>query len=571
MFAKIHWTRMLFCLAFVTCSGWNGTEFARLAAQEKPDPAVARDQKKIEALIRRLESRGVEPTLAGVRQFLQLTVSGDQDPDKARALIEQLNSPVYSERLAAQQQLLLIPNPPFELLKKTVSEGTQEQAFRARVVLNEAEPRRVELIAAVLEYIQLRAYAGLASEVFSVAVKENDNRLIVKNARLAMATTAEAADFEQLVDEVRNREASGLQAVAMSGVCAVASSEHADSLNELAADSRVAEDNQILAMMALADLGDRRCLDLLFEKMSAGESGRTRSESCLVLRKLTGQNFGFAGFAKPEIRKAKAEEWSRWLAENRSSFEMQIPLASVRLSDSYLNGNTLLAVGYRQKVIEIDPAGNEVWSYECQGPWSAEKLANGNYLIAEYNSNRVIEVNPDKEVVQEFAVKGPLNARPTPEGTILVSSYTDQTVIEFDSEGEEIWKYKGTSMVSDAVRTSDGLTLVAEYQRATLVNREGEVVWEIGQADIGQLDQIMGVQPLENGNFLICSMNNLVVEVDREKNEVWRYEAQRPSDAFRTFDGTTLVTEANRMFEIDMDGQEIWTWKGENNYGAIRR
>jgi len=55
----------------------------------------------------------------------------------------------------------------------------------------------------------------------------------------------------------------------------------------------------------------------------------------------------------------------------------------------------LLAFGYNNKIVEFDEGMNEVFSYTCQGPWSAVKLPNGNYLIAEYRQNRVIEVSPE--------------------------------------------------------------------------------------------------------------------------------------------------------------------------------
>ena len=321
----------------------------------------------------------------------------------------------------------------------------------------------------------------------------------------------------------------------------------------------------------MADLQDRRSLDLLTGLLESSEQGRTRSECYVALRKLTSHEFKYQAFAGPEQRVAQLAGWKQWLSENRDTVELQVPLSSVRLSASFLNGNQLLALGYKQKVIELDPEGKEVWSYECQGPWSAEKMANGNYLVAEYNSNRVTEVDGDGDIVREVKVNGPLNARPLDNGNWLVSSYSDQTVIEFDAEGEEVWKYKGSSMVADAVRTEDGLTLVSEYQRATLVDERGDVVWEIKPGDVDpNLNQIMGVQALANGNFLLCSMNNLVIEVDREKNEIWRYTANRPSDAFRTEEGTTLVTEAARMIEVDQEGNVIWEREG-NNYGSMRK
>ena len=65
------------------------------------------------------------------------------------------------------------------------------------------------------------------------------------------------------------------------------------------------------------------------------------------------------------------------------------------------DGTYLLAHMDMGKVAEYDYEGNEVWSMDAPGIWSAEPLKNGNVLLC--GSDRWIrEVNKQKEVVWEF-------------------------------------------------------------------------------------------------------------------------------------------------------------------------
>ena len=93
------------------------------------------------------------------------------------------------------------------------------------------------------------------------------------------------------------------------------------------------------------------------------------------------------------------------------------PISMPRLSNSlfrlapiervgYLNGNTLLAFGYKNKVVEYDISGKEVWQYKIRGAWSAEKMKNGNVLLTAYNLDKVVEVDPGGKTVWEYALEG---------------------------------------------------------------------------------------------------------------------------------------------------------------------
>ncbi|MEO6328862.1 MAG: PQQ-binding-like beta-propeller repeat protein [Ginsengibacter sp.] len=65
------------------------------------------------------------------------------------------------------------------------------------------------------------------------------------------------------------------------------------------------------------------------------------------------------------------------------------------------SGNILAAHLDSNIVAEYDKSGKTVWSYKCQGPWSASRLENGNTLISNYH-NTLTEVDNKGNVVWQL-------------------------------------------------------------------------------------------------------------------------------------------------------------------------
>lgn len=106
--------------------------------------------------------------------------------------------------------------------------------------------------------------------------------------------------------------------------------------------------------------------------------------------------------------------------------------------------------------------------------------------------------------------------------------------------------------------------LAADKGRVALVNSKGEVEWEFAtKAEVHDLEM------LPNGNILLPTGPNTIVEVDRKKKEVWKYEAMPKAGykgrieihAFqRLDDGRTMVAESGnaRIVEVDRDGKIVF-------------
>jgi hypothetical protein len=186
----------------------------------------------------------------------------------------------------------------------------------------------------------------------------------------------------------------------------------------------------------------------------------------------------------------------------------------------------------------------------------------GNVLISDQFNNRVIEVNRDKQILWSFGSGNPNLCNPGP-GTIIG--------------------------LNDAERLSDGFTLLAGTgippmtvpglpngcvdNRVIVVNHEGDIVWQYGQAGVtgsgpNQLNVPVFAIQLPNRDIMIVDQGNeRVIQVDRfSKKIVFQYGCptcnllNNPNSAEVLPNGHILIADENnsRAIEIDRQGNIVW-------------
>jgi hypothetical protein len=139
--------------------------------------------------------------------------------------------------------------------------------------------------------------------------------------------------------------------------------------------------------------------------------------------------------------------------------------------------------------------------------------------------------HPDKSPHLQFR-----RVRLTKEGTYLAAHLDDNKVAEYDADGKAIWSFT-TPGPWDAVRLKNGNTLISSYHNTVLeVNKQGETVWQLSAKDIPEYKCFIfqEVNRLDNGNTVICNWcpadikdtnkwpgSVQVLEVTPEKKVVW--------------------------------------------------
>ena len=124
----------------------------------------------------------------------------------------------------------------------------------------------------------------------------------------------------------------------------------------------------------------------------------------------------------------------------------------------------------------------------------------------------------------------------TKDGTYLAAHLNNNKVAEYDADGKEIWSF-ATPGPWSATRLKNGNTLITSYHNDVLeVTKQGEVVWKFSQADAPEYKFFIFQEAsrLANGNTVICNWcpadlkdpklwpgSVQVLEVSPEKKIVW--------------------------------------------------
>ena len=153
-------------------------------------------------------------------------------------------------------------------------------------------------------------------------------------------------------------------------------------------------------------------------------------------------------------------------------------------------GTLLITDRNNDRVIEVDDAGQIVWSFtQLTRPHNGDRLPGGNTMIANSEANLVVEVDPAGEIVWSYGEGGALNwprdADRLPNGNTLVTDSRGNRVIEVDSAGQVVWSFEGLAIPYEADRLPNGNTLIADnnHRQVLEISPAGEVVWMFRNLD----------------------------------------------------------------------------------------
>jgi hypothetical protein len=127
------------------------------------------------------------------------------------------------------------------------------------------------------------------------------------------------------------------------------------------------------------------------------------------------------------------------------------------------NGNTFVVT--TNQLLEYDPSGKEVWSFQSQNQviYRGRKLSNGEVVYITPQGLVVRMDNKNKELKNwNVGTLASLygNIEELPNGNLLIPLYQQNRVVEFDATGKEVWSAQ-VQNPSTATRLPNGHTLVA--------------------------------------------------------------------------------------------------------------
>jgi outer membrane protein assembly factor BamB len=158
--------------------------------------------------------------------------------------------------------------------------------------------------------------------------------------------------------------------------------------------------------------------------------------------------------------------------------EVPGPIMAQRLP----NGNTFIAT--KQRLLEVNPAGQEVFSYQPPGGeliMKAAKTRTGDYACVMLGKG-LVRLDADGKILHSFPAQvsvwgGRLDV--SADGHVLVPECGLNRVVEYDLEGQKVWE-AAVGVPIAAVRSPNGHLLVTSLNqnRGVEIDRTGKTVWE---------------------------------------------------------------------------------------------
>jgi hypothetical protein len=274
-------------------------------------------------------------------------------------------------------------------------------------------------------------------------------------------------------------------------------------------------------------------------------------------------------------------------------------------------GNILISDQFNNRVIEVSPAGNILWSFGL-GPndFSPKSIIGVNdaqrvgtlTLMAGTGTpagvipqapngapdNRVILVDPFGRIVWQYGQFGQTGSGPNqlntpvqctwlPNFHVLITDQGNGRIIEVNLSKKIVWQYPGSNTnVSDQLNSpnsaellENGNILIADENnnRAIEVNRADQIVNTLSAG--GTVGAVAFASRLDNGHTLLTDAgNSRAVEVDASDTVVWLFvtntdtnsvAAPLPTRAVRLQNGDTLISDQfnNRVIRVNSAGQIV--------------
>ena len=239
-------------------------------------------------------------------------------------------------------------------------------------------------------------------------------------------------------------------------------------------------------------------------------------------------------------------------------------------------GNILIADQFNNRVIEVSPAGDILWSFGL-GP-------------NDFSSKSIIGCNDSQRVGSFTLMAGtgtPQNVIPqAPNGAV------DNRVILVDEGGRIVWQYgqfgqtgSGPNLLSTPVQSTWLPTfhvLITDQgnNRIIEVNLHKQIVWQYPGSNTNPSDQLNSpnsAELLENGHILIADENNnRAIEVTRDDKIVTTFTASGAlgacAFASRLDNGDTLLTDTSNAQAVEVDDHDkvVWQYATDTNSLSIK-
>ena len=160
-------------------------------------------------------------------------------------------------------------------------------------------------------------------------------------------------------------------------------------------------------------------------------------------------------------------------------FAMELNQRPVSLSPLAQDGALICHGEYPGRLVAVDSSGKILWDRELgqQGLATACKTLDDHLLISSVVTGQLIDLDATPSQKSPFKAISITDLNPLPNGNLLTTSSLNGEVLEFNREGKTIFRKRGLSQAREAIRLSNGVTVVACSQGIIALSQDGNVIW----------------------------------------------------------------------------------------------
>jgi hypothetical protein len=535
------------------------------------------DQRKAD--LETIKSAGYTDDVKSLTDFFRNHTVTDTDKARINAIIKRLGEESFEGREVASEEMSKAGVPAIALLKTAMN-------------AKDADPeivRRCDLALKIIEKVPTRALAVAAARLLATQKDDTISEVLLNYLPLS--------EDESVGDEIRNTLAALAVRDGKPDKTIEAALESKEALkrgaaaeafaraNDKTSRARMKEllkketDNEIKLLVAVALVNDGRDKEIVPEviRMMVEVPSERAWRAEELLWRIAGEDGPAVSLGNDtETRKKARDEWQKWWEGNKE----KVDLAKLDQESSY--GLTIVCEaplrGGLGRVVALGSDGKERWSVKgLNMPTDAVPLAGKRVLIAEERRNRIVEREIDGKEIWSENIEQPVNVGRLPNGVTWAIGRSK--IIEWERGDKPNKKQVFTfirneyDIVGGARLKNGEYALLTQNQQLLKVDRNGAVTKAHGVGGSG-VNYYATVDALPSGKVLCTLMNNLT-EFDLESGKAgWTANYQYATSAIRLKNGNTLVGNQNsgRIVELDKDGKATkFEYKGtDTNYRPFR-
>jgi outer membrane protein assembly factor BamB len=535
---------------------------------------IAADPSALKFAEATLKKAKIQLNDADLMRFFQDRTLSKEHQEKLDALVLQMGSASYKDRVQATAEILKYRDQAIPFLINGLKSDVQEIVARSSFCLTEISQQSEVSVALAAVQVLAHRKPPKATQVLLDFLPFTTDRMIIEQIRAALKT---------LVLPTTNPTPELVNALAdpfpVKRYAAAEVLARFPALRpKVAALLRDPDlDVRFHVALALAQEQDTTALPVLIAMLDqiAPDKAWQAEDALLRIAVAETPKVYLGSRDKPaEVRKA----WEKWWQTNKDkpdSFNL------ARLSeDAPLLGYTLITQmglngGLNGEVMELDTDGTTVrWKITgVRYPVQAKVIRPDRVLITEYFDRKVTERDFKGNILWTYAIQMPVGCQRLTNGNTFIVARRE--MVEVDVQGDKQFSLatQATSFVA-AQKLPNGQIVYADSGgQIVRLNAAGK---EVARFMAGNIYSTGGtLQVLSDGRILVpLYRENKVVEFSPTGNRLWEASVTYPTSATRLSNGHTLVVSLTQrtVIELNRQGEEIWRYQTEGRpWCAVRR